>query len=658
MEQYHPEFRFTVSISILLLVLCIVGFFYPQGLDWGITFLGFLPWYVVVIFILLSIVAILLAARLPVGSFIEKISKEIDNRPNTLLGITLFLFIVSAIIFRVKASILGDSYTLLYNFFDYQQGISILAPWHEPLSIYILYYTIHLLGPMQFPQLYASFSIAEIIFGCGFIVTTYFIVRHLFTDPAQRLLTFLLLLVLPYMEFYLGYIEVYSVSTLLLALYLLCSILVLEGRNQFWILPSLYVLVTFSHYINGLLGIALLYVAYIEYKRRNINQLVIGIVAAVVLTLGIFWVARFDPVRLIDISPMSHFLSLTPDISPINAYSQAYTIFSFYHAVDVANYFIFMSPFAIAFLIRWILKREIGFQNLSTPGIWLCLATVPILLFIGVAKIEQGFGSDWDVFAAHFFLLNLLFAYIFHQRQNSPGIRTFFLIVLMSLLFAAPWYLLNATREPSIKRFQSLWDQRILSHLGQYTHSLRLSRYYNAEGESIKNIEVWRHYTELFPGDPRGFENQIDALTTFAPNEYGRRDSVYDAWLHLDPSNSRLGERYSGFCITEGNSSLGRGDTARAILSYQKSIALDSTQSRAFNNLGSVYAGKGNYTKAIPLFEKAISLDPQYSDACYNLGMIYLDVGKIQQAEEMIVRSARLGNIAGREYLKSVHKSW
>ena len=657
MEQ-TSEFNFTVIVSIILLALFIAGFIHHVALDWGVALAGFLPWPVITLIILLVLSTIFIFSRWNFEQFLLRFSDDMDNRPFTFLGSVFLLFILAAVIFRVKASLLGDSYTLIYNFLDYQDGVSILAPWHEPLSIYVLYYLVHWLGPLQYPQIYVSFSIAEIFFGCGFILTVYFIVKNLFTEPSQRFLTFCFLLILPYMEFFLGYIEVYSVSTFLLAAYVLCSILTLKGKNYFWLLPSLYILVTFSHYINGLLGLSLLFVAYKEYKTRGIREVAAGCIAGIVLTLVILALARFDIQRLIDISPMSHILSLTRDISAFNDYSQAYTIFSFYHAVDVGNYLIFMSPLAIAFFVRWVVRKEIGFRSPDANSSFLAIATIPIFLFLCVAKNEQGFASDWDVFAAHFFLLNLLFAYLFHKRQYDSGNRTFALILMVCLAFASPWYILNATREPSIKRFQSLWDTRILSHLGHYTQTLRLSRYYAAESEPEKNIEVWKHYIRLYPGDPRGYENQIDDLTAYAPRAFERRDSVYQAWLRLDPTNADLKQRYGGFCVTEGNASLETRDTVHAVFLYQKAISLDSNESRAMNNLGSIYAQKNDYTGALPLFQRAVLIDTSYSDAFYNLGIIYIDKGDKKSGEEMIVRSARLGNTAAQDYLKSLHKSW
>ncbi len=658
MKPPARELRFALTVSILLVILSIGGYFYPAGLNWATAFLGFLPWPAMGVFILLSMGAMILIPRPRMVQYFEGLSRWADSRPSLVLAAILVLFIGGAIFLRVKASLLGDSYTLIYNFFDYQNRTSILAPWHEPLSIYLLYYAVHWLGPFQIPQLYVSFSIAEIILGCAFIVITFMTVRALFTDPAQRLSVFLFLLFIPYMEFFLGYIEIYCVSTVLIALYVLTSILVLREKKLFWMLPSLYVLTTLSHYINGLLGLSLLYIMVLKFKERKFNELLAGSGAALLVCAVVLILAHFDPSRLIDISPMSHYLSLTSDISPINQYSQPYTLLSFFHGLELLNYFIFIAPFAFCFFVWWLFNREIAFADLGTTGLWLVIAWVPILLFLLLAKIEQGFASDWDVFAGHFFIFNLLFALVFFNRPKTSGMLVFLLIAVMTLIVSSPWFVLNATREPSIRRFQSLWDKRILSHMGQYTHMLRLTRYYDAEGESANNADVWRRYTEIFPEDPRGYENEIEALAATAPEQYGRRDSVYLAWLRLDPGNAVLRGGYASLCTTEGNAVLDEGDTARSIIFYRKAIALDSTQSHALNNLGSVFAMRNDYGAAVPLFQKAIAADSNYSDACYNLGMIFLDQGNKKEGEELILRSAKLGNNSARDYLKSRHRTW
>ncbi len=643
-----------ITISILLLVLVTTGFFFPGSLDWGIAYSGFLPptFFVVIALLLVGTMAyVAIADPTPAVEVIA----EIAGRKRALyLTILLAFFILAAIIFRVRASILGDSYTLLQNFFEFHNGTSILAPWHEPLSIFTLYYATALLGPIEIPYIYLSFSIVEVVLGCGFIVILWLIVNDLFEKPAERLLALLFLLTVPAMEYFLGYIEVYAVSTFLLGCYVLCAIRILRDRISFILLPPLYVLVTLSHYISGLLGISLLYVAYRVAKERGVRPVLAGAGAAIALSAIILAMARFEPTRLIDVSPISHILSLTWDISPINAYSQAYTIFSGYHVLDVGNYLLFMAPVTILLLAWWILRREIRTPAGDPMIALLVLAVSPFLIFMLVAKLEQGFASDWDVFGGYFFILQLLFAYYYFRHHHAARIREFVLITAVSGILALPWFTLNATRNPSIRRFQSLWDRRILSHLGQYTHTLRLSRFYEAEGDSTTPAVLWKTFSGMYPDDPRGYENRISVLAAHAPNALAERDTTYAAWLAVDPTNIALRRSYTAFSVTAGNAMLSDGRTAEAQRCYERALLIDSTNARAWNNLGTIFAQENNLATARQMFQRAIACDPQYSDALYNLGSVTIDLGDLRGGVSFLREAESMGNRSATEYLQKL----
>ncbi len=76
------------------------------------------------------------------------------------------------------------------------------------------------------------------------------------------------------------------------------------------------------------------------------------------------------------------------------------------------------------------------------------------------------------------------------------------------------------------------------------------------------------------------------------------------------------------------------------------------SNTRAYNNLGSVYAQQKDLSRAIELFQKAISLDSSYSDAWYNLGMAYSDQGNRDTSRKFFRRAAALGNGPAREEVK------
>jgi tetratricopeptide (TPR) repeat protein len=224
-------------------------------------------------------------------------------------------------------------------------------------------------------------------------------------------------------------------------------------------------------------------------------------------------------------------------------------------------------------------------------------------------------------------------------------------VVGATLVQSLVWFGINATTEPNIRRFQSLWDPRVLSQMGNYTHALRLFRYYDSQNDSLGMIDVWQRYSRIYPNDPRGYENQIIALTAFKPTDYSRRSDVYEHWVAIDSSNDSLRSEYAGFCIDAGNALFTTNKFDDAKTFYQKAITENPTSARAYNNLGSVFAQEGKLDTAITLFTKAIQLDEKYSDAYYNLGTAYTDKGQRTQGLPFIRKSADLGNSRAKQFL-------
>ena len=131
---------YTVVISLALIICFISGYFFPGSLNWGFHFLGFLPWYVTVLFGIAAAIILLVSVKADPERFVDPPARFMDEHPVIFVGISFCVFIAAASLFRIPAPLLGDSFTLLYNFSDFKAGISPLAPWHEPLSIFVLYH--------------------------------------------------------------------------------------------------------------------------------------------------------------------------------------------------------------------------------------------------------------------------------------------------------------------------------------------------------------------------------------------------------------------------------------------------------------------------------------------------------------------------------------
>ncbi|MBI5102845.1 MAG: tetratricopeptide repeat protein [Nitrospirae bacterium] len=75
-------------------------------------------------------------------------------------------------------------------------------------------------------------------------------------------------------------------------------------------------------------------------------------------------------------------------------------------------------------------------------------------------------------------------------------------------------------------------------------------------------------------------------------------------------------------------------DIPKAIVYFERAVAVAPDYSEAYNNLGYAHYKSGNYEKAVPLYQKAIS-NPLYitvEKAYYNLGNAYYRLGKYESA--------------------------
>ncbi len=634
-------------------MLYAIGMVHPSALDWGFNFFGFFSPYWFAVYLVLTAAALFVLRRAS-RSFLEPAATAIDAHPGIWVGTILLLFVGAAFLFRIHAPLFGDSFTLIKNFTDALSGISPLAPWHEPLSIAVLYYAVRSLGSLEYPHIAFSFLFVQIVLGAGFIVVTFFIVRLLFVSPVQRVLVFGLLLVIPYMEYFFGYIETYSVSTFALSVFVLCSLLVLRRKISFAVLPLCFLGVMFSHYINGLLGVSLVYLAILEYRRGHYRALAVGFGGSAAALIIVLWAVNFVPSALIDESPISHFLSLTWNVSLYNQYSQAYTVFSLYHFIDLGNYLILMAPYPLVLAAVLLFRRRKEMSFTDPDHLWFLCAIIPLGVYLLLAKLEQGTANDWDVFAAQFLLLALYVSTLYVRHGPPAGEGMFLSIVCLTLINSSAWFAANAGERSGVERFTRLWDKRILSQLGRYTMALRLTRYYAAEHDSLRGIEVWERYTRDYPGDPRGYANTVGDLEALAPGDFSRRLRAYEGWMRIDPENDSLRRAYVDACVDAGNNRFNAGRLEEARVFYEKALARDSMLSRAYNNLGSVYAEEGDLGRAVGLFEKAVSIDSAYGDATYNLGAALLDRHERRRGIDLLRRAARLGVPRAKDLLDSL----
>jgi tetratricopeptide (TPR) repeat protein len=639
------------AASACCFALTLSGAALPGALSWGFHGLAYLPQLAIPAYIILFAVAFWGVRRGSIDRLMIRGSQFMDRSPRLFFLAAVSLFLAAALCFRVRVSLLGDSFTLLYNFRDFARGASYLAPWHEPLSMWVIYPAVKALGSLEYPDVAWSFVIMEAISGVVFLAVIFLLVREIFHSPHARLTAFLLCGFMPYMIFFFGYIETYTPALLLLAIFTLVSIKILNRTLPFQVLPTVYVLTTLSHYVLGILGFTVCYCAYREYRESGLRRLVIGFGAAAVVGLAILAAVGFNADLIINSSPISHFLSLSSAVSPVNAYSQAYTMFSVFHLVDLANYLLLMCPLCgVVIIIGWVAERKHLVPEVPVRR-WFAIALLPVGGLLFVSKLEQGLCSDWDVFAAAFLLVALAAVVVLSQKENAARVRAASALVVFTFLQSLLWMTLNSMPDPAVRRFEALSDHRIVSHLGDYTHTLRLFRYFNESGDTTGQVLVWMDYIERHPGDPRSYQNAIEVRKAYFPFDFTTTSGIYERWMSVDPDNDSLRKNYASFCNDAGTYYYREQTLDTAGIFFERSVGLDSNSAHALNNLGSVLAQRDELEEARKLFQRAIAKDSLYSDAAYNLGTVLIDEGEKAEGMAYIRHSAELGNTRAQEIL-------
>lgn len=93
------------------------------------------------------------------------------------------------------------------------------------------------------------------------------------------------------------------------------------------------------------------------------------------------------------------------------------------------------------------------------------------------------------------------------------------------------------------------------------------------------------------------------------------------------------------------------GSYSAAIKAYEKALALDAGNSKAFFNMGVSYAELGDLNQALVDINKAISIDPAKGSYYYGRGRVLLLSAQKGRAMEDFKKAAELGDPDAISYL-------
>ena len=149
-------------------------------------------------------------------------------------------------------------------------------------------------------------------------------------------------------------------------------------------------------------------------------------------------------------------------------------------------------------------------------------------------------------------------------------------------------------------------------------------------GRSEDALAVFTKALSLIDYDPELW-NYI-GVAYWRKNDLAKALESYQKSLALDPKYAvvlnNLGSVYLAMFMQDGKRRL----LQSSLDSFKKAIESDPLYASAYNGLGSAYRQAGDADAAIFCWEKAVELDPLYGNALYNLGVTYLEKGEKAKA--------------------------
>lgn len=681
--QRHVGYFLMFSAAMWLLTLA--GSFVPEPFAWGFHFLAFLPTSVRIAYALAGLAGFFFLTRDRVVERAGALLGRASAKPFPTLAGAILVFGAVALALRVAVPMLGDSFIAIKLYENRAAGPPFLPNSHYPIAFLYFFSIMRWMGTFTFPGIMDAFLAGELALGAGFIATLWYLTGALFEDARTRTASFLLLALLPATQLFFGYVEIYAVSIFFLGVYLLCAALFLKRRAPFYAAAVAFLFLVLSHYLNLLLVPSLVYLAALAYRRDGANALAIGAAAAVGVALAAFSLSGVEFASLFPAPRHSPFLTLgaAKDIY------QAYTLFSAYHGIDLANLLVSAAPAGVFLVLFGLNKRSF---SANPAAVFLASALLPVAAFVAVAKFDLPMAQDWDIPAPYTLAATLLGLVLLRDRLAGQTVRALLALLLVTALNSFAWFALNASTQPSLVRAEALIDKRISSQDGSYQSTLHFVEYYLARADTAEVNRAFERFLAMYPADERGYANYTLHLMQFGEREDAKIRGLFERWMGLDPASGEARGRYADFLLDIGHrdykegaldaaaahfaeairrnpamaeayNGLGviarrGGDLDRAIAFYEQAASLDSVNAYAFINLGNLYDDRGVPERAVAYYRKAIALQPNAAEAYFNLGVTYARTGDAARSLEAVRQAARLGMGDAQAYLRAKGEQW
>ena len=557
---------------------------------WGADFLRFYDFGPRLVFVLLSVALLFLAARGRLGRWASAVSRRRDSGPDfwrSALAWVLLLFGGLLVFWSTRSVVhlLGDGIMLMRELDDFWSEVPRTD--RAPLTFWIVR-GLHRAGASAWHSAETTYRIFSCVSGILYLVVARYAARLLGKDALERFLILALLLGAGYMQLFFAYVENYAFLFPFMLLYLLLGIRVLNGRLTIWwpaallgVLMALHI--TMMTLVPSLLALAILNgrlegVSGTTGPGRLAARAGFALLLSAVVFFGALLLIQFDLIAYLQKRQGFYILNLFAEPGP----KQHYRLFSIGKWVDFVNQYFLVAPSSLLVLL---LCRRTSWLRGPDRQFVLVAALFPIL-FTVVANPELGAFRDWDVFAFAALPITLWAALtvVRELRDRIVSANAAGLICAAAVLHTVFWIGVNADDSSAEARFSSNMEGGYLSAHARSHGWETLAVYHRDHGRSVQAIGAYEAAVEADPGFAGGF--------------YNLGNLYYDL------------KQYD-----------------RASVYFQRVIALKPDFADPYYNFGNMYYDTGKYERATGKFEKVIELKPDFAEAHFQMGnALYLSL--------------------------------
>ncbi len=320
---------------------------------------------------------------------------------------------------------------------------------------------------------------------------------------------FLVLIAQGYIQLFFGYVENYTLYTLVLASYVLAALRYLEGRTAFAVPGVLFVLALALHLSAAVLGLSFVVLFYVALSRGSerfetmrdllIMGALVGLLDAALgsISPGYSWITRLSRLTGAVTNPTSSY-----GFNPPKAF-------------DFVNQQVLIGPLALFLLVPaaavpLVMRRWGGVRSIFVFAV----ATGYLVASCIAGDSNLGVARNWDLLAPAGFVFTwagLHFALNAEWRFTELR-RWLLLLLLVSLFHTVPWVAVNASFDRAFDRFKAL-------PLGLGRTQATVGYWYLSKGREHEAFDWFRRALD---------ENPANNLAAFNLGRIAMRHQGYD----------------------------------------------------------------------------------------------------------------------------------